>query len=127
MWRNCFTTSFKQLENRREGSKTIRRHEKVPQTPCDRLIAYYLEAGDKRSAKALDAWRSVHDPFELKGWIEQKLRQIWKLDSALNEAEIAGEIDLEGVAAPILRRSLRSDSASKLETRLDFLHQNKHR
>ena len=40
--------------------------------------------------------RSVHDPFELKGWIEQKLRQIWKLDSALNEAEIAGEIDLGG-------------------------------
>ena len=93
-----FTTSFKQLENRREGSKTIRRHEKVPQTPCDRLIAYYLEVGDERSAKALDAWRSVHDLFELKGWIERKLHQIWKLDSA-----------------------------SKSETRLDFLHQNKHR
>ncbi|MDB4617226.1 hypothetical protein OAE25_01010 [Verrucomicrobiales bacterium] len=108
VWRNCFTTSFKQLENRREGSKTIRRHEKVPQTPCDRLIAYYLEVGDERSAKALEAWRSVHDPFELKAWIERKLRQIRKLDSVLNEAEIAGETDLEGVAAPILRRSLRS-------------------
>ena len=110
MWRNCFTTSFKQLENRREGSKTIRRHEKVPQTPCDRLIAYYLEAGDKRSAKALDAWRSVHDPFELKGWIEQKLRQIWKLDSALNEAEIAGEIDLGGGRADFEALNLRNHS-----------------
>ena len=59
---------------------------------------YYLEVGDERSAKALDAWRSVHDLFELKGWIERKLHQIWKLDSA-----------------------------SKSETRLDFLHQNKHR
>ena len=43
---------------------------------------YYLEVGDERSAKALDAWRSVHDLFELKGWIERKLNQIWKLDSA---------------------------------------------
>lgn len=108
VWRNCFTTSFKQLENRREGSKTIRRHEKVPQTPCDRLITYYLKVGDERSAKALEAWRSVHDPFELKAWIEQKLRQIWKLDSALNDVENAGETDLEEVAAPILRRHLRS-------------------
>ena len=54
VWRNCFTTSFKQIEHRREGSKTIRRHEKVPQTPCERLIHYCRESGDEPLAASLE-------------------------------------------------------------------------
>jgi hypothetical protein len=38
IWRNGFTTSFKQTSKQRIGSKTVRRHEKVPKTPCERLI-----------------------------------------------------------------------------------------
>lgn len=126
VWRNCFTTSFKQIEHRREGSKTIRKHEKVPLTPCERLIRYCRDSGDETTAAALEAWRSKHDPFELKRWIEAKLTQIWQLDTALTEAETAGEEDLEGIAAPILQDNLRSapialqnrkyDSTSYLKT-----------
>ena len=108
IWRNCFTTSFKQIEHRREGSKTVRRHEKIPLTPCERLIRYCRSAGDESTASSLEAWRSKHDPWELKKWIEKKLTQIWKLNSALQEAEDAGEPDLDGVAAPILKGNLRS-------------------
>ena len=108
VWRNYYTTSFKQIENRREGSRTIRRHEKVPQTPCQRLIDYCRRIGDEVTAEALEKQRENIDPIALKAWIEKKLAQIWKLDSALKAAESEGESDLEGVAAPILRRNLRS-------------------
>ena len=107
VWRNCFTTTFKQIENRREGNKMIRRHEKVPQTPCARLIDYCQSVGDNTTVEALSQWKEQFDPFELKEWIEKKLIQIWKLDRALTAAENEGETDLEGVAAPILRGSLR--------------------
>ncbi len=108
VWRNCYTTSFKQIENRREGSRTIRRHEKVPQTPCQRLIDYCRSVGDDTTADALETQRRLIDPITLKAWIEKRLEQIWKLDSKLKAAESDGEINLEGVAAPILRRNLRS-------------------
>jgi hypothetical protein len=107
IWRNAFTTTFKQIERKRVGSKTVRRHEKVPRTPCERLVDYREAAGDTAGAAALRAWREPHDPFDLKDWIEERLSLIWKLDAALNSAEAEGEADLEGVAAPFLRGLLR--------------------
>lgn len=108
VWRNHFTSSFKQIENRREGSRTIRRHEKEPQTPCQRLIDYCRPIDDEATAELLERQRAAIDPFELKAWIEKKLAQIWRLDSALSAAEAEGETDMGAVAGPILRRSLRS-------------------
>lgn len=108
VWRNIFTTTFKQTEKRREGSKTIRKHEKVPMTPCERLLRYCEGVGDIRTARSLGAWRSLHDPFQLKDWIEKQLTMIWKLDAALTLAENNGENNLESIAAPILRGHLRS-------------------
>lgn len=108
VWRNCFCTSFKQLSSKQVGSKTIRRHEKEPKTPCDRLAEHMGKTGNIGKAKALTAWRDRHDPFELKDWIEAKLTQIWQLDRALQEAEADGEIDLEGVSASILADNPRS-------------------
>ena len=107
IWRNGFTTTFKQTSKKRIGSKTVRRHEKVPKTPCDRLIEYTQRVGDEAGAAALGAWRESYDPFELKDWIENRLKLIWKLDAALTLAESEGETDLEGVAAPFLRGLLR--------------------
>ena len=108
VWRNCFTTTFKQISKSRVGSKTVRLHEKVPLTPCERLIRYCHEVGDEETVESLRAWRARHDPFELKAWIEKRLTMIWKLDAALTFADNDGETDLEGVAAPILRSHLRS-------------------
>jgi len=107
IWRNGFTTSFKQTSKQRIGSKTVRRHEKVPKTPCERLIEHAEANGKVKGAAALRAWRKVHDPFELKDWIEERLTIIWKLDAALNLAEGEGVTDLEGVAAPFLRGLFR--------------------
>ena len=107
IWRNAFTTTFKQIGKKRVGSKTVRHHEKVPKTPCQRLIDYREGSGEKAGAAVLGAWRKLHDPFELKDWIEERLGVIWKLDAALILAQSEGETDLEGVAAPFLRGLLR--------------------
>jgi len=107
IWRNGYTTSFKQISCERVGSRRVRRHEKVPKTPCERLIEYHQGRGDRARAAALRVWRKPHDPFELKDWIEERLAAIWKLDSLLTLAEAEGEPDLEGVAAPFLRGLLR--------------------
>jgi hypothetical protein len=103
LWRNFYTTSFKQIENRREGSRTIRKHEKIPQTPSQRLVDHCRIVGDNGTADALEAQKRAIDPIELKKWIEKKLTQIWRLDTALKQAEADGETDLEGVARPILQ------------------------
>ena len=87
IWRNCFTTTFKQIEARREGSRQIRVHEKLPKTPCQRLIDFNREQGDEAKAAALESWRSLHDPFKLKAWIEEQLERIWDLDAKLNAME----------------------------------------
>jgi hypothetical protein len=108
LWRNIFTPTFKQIEKRREGSRTVRRHEKEPKTPCQRLIEHWRKHGAEQKALALEGWRAAHDPFELKDWIEARLALVWKLDTALRQAEAEGETDLEGVAAPIMGADLRS-------------------
>ena len=91
MWRNCITTTFKQIETRREGNRQIRRHEKKPKTPCQRLIDYCTEIEDGETARALEAGRGLHDPFDLKAWIESKLKQIWALDKQLSTDENSEE------------------------------------
>jgi hypothetical protein len=105
VWRNCFTTTFKQIETRREGNRQIRRHEKEPKTPCQRLIDYCRENDDEETATALEAWRALHDPFELKAWIESKLKQIWDLDRQLSRKEDNDETDKEEQAAAAIRKS----------------------
>ena len=79
----------------------------MPKTPCERLIDHAEAIGDEQGVTVLRAWRVVHDPFELKDWIEERLTLIWKLDAALNLAKGDGVTDLEGVAAPFLRGLFR--------------------
>lgn len=86
-WRNCFTTTFKQVSARREGNRVIRRHEKRPQTPCQRIIDHCREGGDKAAASALEEWRSGLDPFEMKAEIERRLSAVWELDRKLPDIE----------------------------------------
>lgn len=109
IWRNCFTTTFKQIETRREGNRQIRRHEKEPKTPCQRMIDYCRENADEETAMGLEIWRVKHDPFALKEWIEAKLKQIWEIDKMLSTDETMGDYEKEEqAAATILGSNLRS-------------------
>lgn len=105
LWRNLFTTSFKQIETRREGTRQIRVHEKVPQTPCQRLIDHHRAQGNKAYAQQLEHWRSQHDPFKLKAWIEEQLRRIWDLNKELECMDGASELEKEESAEQILTQA----------------------
>ena len=88
-------------------------------TRCKRLIDYCRENEDEATAAALEAWRARHDPFEMKAWIESKLKQIWDLDRQLREDEDSDETEKEErAAAAVLKSNLRSDSSSEPQTPL---------
>lgn len=125
-WRNCFTTTFKQISARREGNRVIRCHEKEPQTPCQRIIDHSRESGNGAVARALEKWHAGLDPFEMKAEIESRLRKVWELDRKLSGAEylteseraiLAGTTVLEGhfryAPMPLQNRKYRPESAKK--------------
>jgi len=78
----------------------------VPQTPSQRLIDRYAGIGDTAGVEGLENYRKQFDPFKMKERIEKRLSLIWKLDSALNQAEDDGGTDMERVARPILQGHL---------------------
>ncbi|MCK5922672.1 MAG: transposase family protein [Methylococcales bacterium] len=117
VFRNCFTTTFKQLSARREGNRIIRRHEKVPKTPCQRIIEHCGENGDEVTASALEKWRSRHDPFEMKAEIEARLKQIWELDKKLSEDEDMSQSEREKIASATIWEGHRSYAPMALPNR----------
>jgi hypothetical protein len=86
-WRNCFAPTFKQISARREGNRVIRCHEKLPQTPCQRIIDHCQQGRERAKAKELEDWRSELDPFTIKAEIEKGLARIWSLDRKLADAD----------------------------------------
>jgi hypothetical protein len=97
LWNNLYSPTMRQIERRREkGGRVVRRHEKTPKTPCERL----LEAGCQRGVAAkLRAARRAMDPFEAKEIIEAWLGWIWELAADLDVAQAAGDDPAELAAA----------------------------
>ena len=96
-WNNLYSPTMRQIERRREkGGRVIRRHEKVPKTPCQRVVESSI---DPEIAKSLQAAREAIDPFEAKEAIESWLRSIWELAAKMNQAEHAGDDPAEVAAA----------------------------
>ena len=75
-WRNLFSATMKQQSRIRQGSRMIRRHEKTPQTPCQRLIDYWQEQGDRKRVKQLKSMLKEEDPIAMKEEIERRLVEI---------------------------------------------------
>lgn len=75
---NLFQPCVKLLEKQRVGSKLIRRYG-PPQTPLDRLIAYYGVRRLPPALRALIKLRERLDPFELAQSIEDQLRDIERI------------------------------------------------
>lgn len=96
-WNNLYSPTMRQIERRREkGGKVVRRHEKTPKTPCQRLLDGRL-APEKR--ERLEHLRETIDPFVAKEQIETWLREIWGLVTQMNRAETAGDDPREVAAA----------------------------
>jgi hypothetical protein len=79
LWNNLYCSTMKQIEKRREGSRQIRKHEKHPKPPCERLIEHRESIGQKSKVKVLRELYKASDPIEMKEEIEKGLRKINKL------------------------------------------------
>ena len=79
LWSNLYCSTMKQIEKRREGNRQIRRHEKHPKPPCERLIEHWETKEQKAKVKLLRELYKAHDPIEMKEEIEKGLRKINKL------------------------------------------------
>jgi hypothetical protein len=96
LWNNLYSPTMRQIERRREkGGRVVRRHEKRPKTPCQRVLEGELDPGIRGTLERL---RESIDPFAAKEHIETGLREIWDLVKVMNRAEADGE-DPSTVAA----------------------------
>ena len=75
-WRNLYSVTMKQQSRTRQGSRLIRRHEKTPQTPCQRLMDYWREQGDKKRVNKLKSMMKENDPIAMKEEIERRLAEV---------------------------------------------------
>ncbi len=73
---NFFCPNMKLLEKRREGARTIKRHDRA-RTACQRLLASrWIDRATKRSLREQLAQL---DPFALKKEIDRQLKLIWDI------------------------------------------------
>ena len=75
-WRNLFSATMKQESRSRQGGRLIRRHEKTPQTPCQRLMDYWQQRGEAGGVRELKSQMQESDPIAMKEEIERRLAQI---------------------------------------------------
>jgi hypothetical protein len=79
---NHFKPTFKLLKRDKRGSKTVRLYEKVPQTPCQRILSS-PDIAEATKAK-LRREHALLDPFALKKSIEKKLKSFFTVLGNLN-------------------------------------------
>lgn len=90
LWRNLYCATMKQIKKKREQGKLIRRHEKHPQTPCQRLMDYWQARGERKPVGSLKRLRAGHDPIEMKEDIEKRLKDINQLINRLRQESEVG-------------------------------------
>ena len=97
LWNNLYSPTMRQIERRREaGGRVVRRHEKDPQTPLQRVLGLGC---DPETRAWLEELKVRMDPFEAKEHLETWLKAIWQLVKAMNRAEALGEDPGEVAAA----------------------------
>jgi hypothetical protein len=96
LWKNLFTVTMKQASKQREGSRQIRRHTKVSQTPAQRLLA--SGALQKEEEQQLKKQLETHNPFTMREEIRELSDKFWKTRHAILEAEKEEALVLTGVS-----------------------------
>ena len=85
LWRNLYCVTMKQQSKHREGSRQIRKHEKISLTPAQRL----LESSDvqEESKNKIRKWLKNYSPFEMAKEIKDLENQFWTYRKELYEKE----------------------------------------
>lgn len=104
LFKNLYSVTMEQVSKRREGSKEIRRHAKTSRTPAQRLID--SEKLTPAQRRWIQAQLAATNPFKMKRDIENQLREIWKLNAELNQAQVQpGQSELAESGSLPLRSS----------------------
>ena len=103
-WNNLFSATMKQEQKKREGGRLIRRHEKRPMTPGQRLIEHWKKEGEEEKARAMEREMRSRDPIEMKEEIEKRLKRVWEIKESLE----AAEAETEWAEGPRAKAPLRS-------------------
>ena len=90
-WNNLYSATMKQEWKKREGGRLIRRHEKRPMTPGQRLIEYWRKEGEEEKARSMERQMRRCDPIEMKEEIEKRLKQVWEMKESLEATEAEEE------------------------------------
>jgi hypothetical protein len=77
LWRNLHVPNSRLLSKRREGSRWIKRHEKHPRTPAQRLLEDPSIAPELKAR--IRALLAAHDPLDLKDRVDAGLAQLARL------------------------------------------------
>ncbi len=101
--RNLYHPSSKLLSKARVGGRLIKRHEKQPQTPCQRLLEHEGLSASRKTQ--LEKLLETNDPMSLAAKVENNLRAYMRV-----RIELASKRDGEewGVAAELV--SVATDS-----------------
>ena len=83
---NLYQPSVKLVSKQRVGSRLRRKYDD-PQTPLDRLVAYYKDRPLPQQIRDLLALRARLDPFELDAAIQRKLARLERVRQGLPAAE----------------------------------------
>jgi hypothetical protein len=81
LWRNLYRPSSKLLSKERVGAKMIKRHERAPLTPCERILAHPQTTAATKECLAQLLAR--HDPLTLWGTVQEHLREFAREQKAL--------------------------------------------
>lgn len=85
LFKNLYSVTMEQISKKREGSKEIRRHAKTNRTPAQRLLDGGGNSLEQR--EWIKGQLAASNPFEMKGEIEERLREFWELVAQLDRQE----------------------------------------
>jgi hypothetical protein len=112
LWKNLFSVTMKQESCHRVGSKQVRRHSKISQTPAQRLIdSESLTAAEK---KYLKAQISSNNPFTMKAEIDARADAFWRKRNELLEQDEGERLASEGCST--LRSKQPSEALNQPQT-----------
>ena len=90
LWNNLYGAQRRLLRKERGADGKVKRHhEKAASTPCTRLLG--REDMEPQRARQLRELLAQHDPIEMKGRIESKLKAVYELRAKLQEEEQSQE------------------------------------
>lgn len=105
LFNNLYRPTMKQISREREGSKVKRKHEKMPLSPAQRIMAH--PSTPPHIVQAIKKTMEANNPFEMAELAEKSLRKIWKVIREMEEKAPGNQIKRDEIAERYGKLNLR--------------------